>query len=136
MFYSFFFSVAYYSGESVSYAEIGYFIPNTYAFEVNSMSARHKKILVRFSQELCLVGKADLSKRDMIIVSKIDHEKKSQTIKLGTEQDAQEVANAIISHVQMVIKPLTWMMDDKHDSINDALTLNESKPSLRATTLP
>ena len=112
-------SIAYYSGESISYAEIGYFIPNTYAFEVSSMNNRHRSILSRFSQNLYLVGKVDLSRGEVTIINEIDHAKKLQTLELGTEQDAQKVADTIFTYITpsmhdelsaaSVGKPLTWV---------------------------
>ena len=111
-------SVAFYSGESVSYAEIGYFIPKTYAFEVGSMSNRHKNILARFSQDLHLVGKVDFIK-DGIKFNDIDYAKKQQTLMLGTDQDAQIIADTLFALVSSlhadlagtnVGNPLVWMV--------------------------
>src|SRR5262249_20761835 len=83
-------SIACYSGESISYAEIGYFIPNTYAFATNAMNTGHRKALKRFSQVLHMVRELDFHKP--ISDQPINREQKIHTIEKGSQQDAMRIA--------------------------------------------
>jgi len=94
-------SLAFYSADSISYAEIGYFIPYTYAFEVGSTSNKHKAILKRFMEELHLVGKAELSETDLK-VSDIDQTKKQATLESGLNKDAANIAGAILNQAGLL----------------------------------
>lgn len=86
-------SIVCYSGESISYAEIAYVIPHTYAFITLTMNDGHTRALTRFSQELGMVGVLDLDKS--IEDQPIDLMKKQQSAKNGSQQDAVKVASAL-----------------------------------------
>lgn len=95
-------SVACYSGESISYAEIGYLIPGTYAFTTATMNPGHQAALRRFSQDLHMVGALDLHKP--IGEQSIDLKKKQESIQRGSQQDAARIASALEPILEPVLK--------------------------------
>ncbi len=86
-------SIACYSGESISYAEIAYFIPQTYAFETGSMNSGHYNALRRLSQDLHMVRKLDFNKGINEQPINMSEKLKSTTDK--SQQDAMQIANAL-----------------------------------------
>ncbi|MFC7207192.1 hypothetical protein ACFQOZ_10940 [Comamonas endophytica] len=94
-------SEAFYSADSVSYAELGFTIPATYAFRIGSTNIDHQQTLKRFIEELHIVGEAKVT-ADGIYRSVIDPIKKEHTLVHGPDQDAQKIAHAIRAALQHV----------------------------------
>lgn len=103
-------SIAFYSGESISYAEIGYFVPHTYAFPISPMNDGHKRAVERFSHTLHLVGTIEFVDR-AIILDPIDMDKKKGTLSNGSNQDANRFA-------QKITDGMTLSVNDSQDATN------------------
>ena len=128
-------SVAYFSGDSNSYTEIGCFIPESYVFEVGSMNDKHKEFFTRIVEELDLVGKVSLSGGKVTVVKKHDQAKRLKSLETGLDQDAQKIADEILKYITLSIRdklntasmgmPLTWVAN----SGSTATKIDPSKSS-------
>jgi hypothetical protein len=119
-------STAFYSGESISYAEIAYFIFNTYAFEVGNMCNRDKKFLNRISEQQNLVGAAVITEDKIKAVHDINKQTKQQTLAFGTERDAELIAIKISARLALLKrrlrapKLLSWSSPGQKESGDSA----------------
>lgn len=90
-------SVAIYSGESISYAEIAYFVPHTYVFRTQSMNEGHEKALQQFKTS-STIEELDLTK--LFSTKPITLEQRTRMY-LGATHDI----DAIIHRLDDFIKP-------------------------------
>lgn len=101
-------SVAYFSGESISYAEIGYFIPKTYAFDVTTMSNLHESFSYRISRKQALFGKVTITDYGQIkTVVEIDLKLKQDTLSNGIQRDVEMIAKCTVSRYMYLIQSET-----------------------------
>jgi hypothetical protein len=92
-------SIACYSGESISYAEIGYFIPQTFAFRVDSMNTGHQAALKRF-KTFGLIGELNFDQplaEQYLDMSPNSH--KQMAINTGSTADAKRLAESIVKRI-------------------------------------
>ncbi|MDB6096602.1 MAG: hypothetical protein JWM09_880 [Francisellaceae bacterium] len=88
-------SEAFYSSDSISYAEIGFVIPNTFAFKISSTNPDHERTLSRFANELHIIGEASINDKQEIVRKPIDKVAKAHTLEQGPNVDAKKMVNAI-----------------------------------------
>lgn len=89
-------SIACYSGESISYSEIAYFIPYTYAFTVDSMNAGHRLALEHFTQRHML---APFDFARTIKEQLLDRTRKDKVVLEGNSRDAEQIADLLSQRV-------------------------------------
>lgn len=87
-------SIVYYSGESMSQAELGEFFPHTYVFRITSMSKLHEAFLERMAK-LHRVGIVELVADKINVEHEIDPAKKEQNMHITAATDSADVAAAI-----------------------------------------
>jgi hypothetical protein len=92
--------MAFYSGESISYAEIGYFVPNTYAFPISTMNEGHIRALDRFSKVLGIVGSSEIDTLTQVIkLNPIDMAKKKAVLQNGPHQDTNKIGQKVVGNI-------------------------------------
>jgi hypothetical protein len=94
-------SIAIYSGESISYAEIAHFIPFTYAFETSSMNDGHRAALNHF-KHLNVVRTLDLKKPSLPLLSA--HGQELTRLTKMMRADRKDTDNIILC-LEGLIKP-------------------------------
>jgi hypothetical protein len=90
-------SIAVYSGESISYLEIAYFIPHTYAFETSNMNNGHRQALQQF-ETLNIIRKLDFNKP--LSEQLIDLHKKQKAMLANHTEDADNVVHFLSRYIQ------------------------------------
>lgn len=87
-------SIVYYTGESMSLAELGEFFPHTYVFRITSMSELHESFLARMAN-LHRVGIVELAADKINVEHEIDPAIRAANISITTATDTANVAAAI-----------------------------------------
>lgn len=122
-------SVVFYSGESISYAELSYLIPQTFAFFVDSMNAGHQAALDRFSR-LGMIGVFDFTKA--FDKQRLDEKNKLPFMQAGAKGDAKRIVDTLLALVPTLTdapQPLRFQAPAKDPSRQD-------KQSSTATMVP
>lgn len=113
--------IAFYSGESISYAELAYFIPRTYAFRTGSMNKGHEMALEQF-QHAGMIVEYHFNQPLSAQIPKV--EATFGNVKGKQDQDAQAIARKITSLLQtgekaLNIEPLTLDFDRQKQKKSD-----------------
>ncbi len=101
-------SIACYSAESISYAEIGYFAENTFGFRVDSMNEGHQRALQRFSEQIHFIGVLDWTRP--LAEQSLDITLKQQWIQQCGNKDAEHVAQSLL---RMINRPAEQQIPTK-----------------------
>ncbi|HXH54689.1 MAG TPA: hypothetical protein VNK03_02975 [Gammaproteobacteria bacterium] len=120
-------SIAVYSGESISYLEIAYFIPHTYAFETKNMNNGHHQALQKF-KTLNIIKELDFNKP--LSAQPIDSDKKQKAIHANLTEDADNVVHFLSRYIQFDNAPKKTYMPLQQLTVSKNVLVNN--PNIQA----